>query len=495
MTSSRLRSLIENARAGRALVVAVLLAGAAARVWLAIVDDGIYWPDEIYQSLEPAHRLVFGYGLISWEYGLGARGWTFPGLVSGVMYLASAVGLNDPRGYLTVIRILMSAAGVATAGASYLLARRWGARPSFAACGAAFFAITAPAIYFGPKALSEPASALPLVLGLALALPPGAGRADRAIGTSLVGFATLIRFHIAIFGIAMVAVWIGRRQWRELGECCGVFAIWAVLFGLIDRVTFGEWFLSVILYMKFTIGGGGPVTGSSPATYYPQMLLGSMPLAFAAAAILAIVGTARARGLAFVVAVVLVAHSMTPNKAYRYVLPALPLIGALAAIGLDVLWSRKRSAIASASAALLLGGCVWSLVTMKTLTFGDIGPYETTRPGESAYDDKGPVNRLLIVAGRQPDLCGLRVNTDPLVWIGGYSYFHNPAPLFAPDGPARSAGVFNYAIVHISEIVGNPVAFDGEFALRKVSSDACRPVPDYDWRLPGFEQIKGQLGR
>src|SRR4051812_12748598 len=54
-------------------------AGAALRIWLAWHDDGIYWPDEIYQSLEPAHRLVFGYGIVAWEFVEGARNWALPG--------------------------------------------------------------------------------------------------------------------------------------------------------------------------------------------------------------------------------------------------------------------------------------------------------------------------------------------------------------------------------------------------------------------------------
>src|ERR1700694_1797806 len=49
--------------AEQALLAAVLALGALPRVFLALTDDGIYWPDEIYQTLEPAHRLVFGYGL------------------------------------------------------------------------------------------------------------------------------------------------------------------------------------------------------------------------------------------------------------------------------------------------------------------------------------------------------------------------------------------------------------------------------------------------
>ena len=64
---------LADRRIGLALLAAVLAIGAALRVWLSFHDDGIYWPDEIYGSLEPAHRLVFGPGLISWEFIEGAR--------------------------------------------------------------------------------------------------------------------------------------------------------------------------------------------------------------------------------------------------------------------------------------------------------------------------------------------------------------------------------------------------------------------------------------
>src|SRR5262250_3404042 len=70
---------------GLALLAASLCAGFAFRAWLSFHDDGIYWPDEIYQSLEPAHRLVFGYGLIPWEFVQGARSWALPGLVAGLL--------------------------------------------------------------------------------------------------------------------------------------------------------------------------------------------------------------------------------------------------------------------------------------------------------------------------------------------------------------------------------------------------------------------------
>jgi phosphatidylinositol glycan class B len=486
---------IQYPRAHQWLLGSVLVAGVGARVWLALNDDGIYWPDEIYQSLEPAHRLVFGYGLISWEYGLGARGWTFPGLVSAILAVCKTLGLTDPRGYLTVVRFAMIAAAAGTVWASYRLAVRLGALPVFAAAGAAFFALAGPAIYFGPKALSEPASALPLVLGLAYALPPAASRPERLLGAALLGLGTLIRFHNAIFCLALVFVWLARRGWRQTAEVTVVLGLAAVVLGGLDWLTFGEWFQSIRLYVKFTLDGGGPVTGGSPASYYASMLFESMPLAFATTAVLAVAGVRVSPALGAVVLIFLLAHSLTPNKAYRYVLAGLPMIGALAALGLQWCWSRQLRHLALAGVGALLLGSVVSFVSFRALTFGDIGPYELTRTNESAYDDVGPVNRLMTIAGRQPDLCGLRVETHHLVWIGGYSYFHRQAPLYSPEGPPRTLGFYNYVIVPVADTVGNPVALDGDFALRRLTNTTCQPAPDYDWHLPGFEEMRRDLGR
>jgi hypothetical protein len=478
------------------LLLSILAIGAAARLWLSWVDDGIYWPDEIYQSLEPAHRLVFGPGLISWEYGLGARTWALPGLVAAIFWMCRVLGLEDPRQYLLAVRFAMCAIAVATAWAGYLLARRLGAESRLAACGAAVFALAGPAVYFGPKALSETVSALPIVLGLAYALPPQATRRDRVVGAALLCLATILRMHNAIFCMALLLAWAGERRWRALADGAVTMAAGALALGALDWLTWGEWFQSARLYLRFTfVMAGGPVTGDSPATYYLEMFARSMPLVAAGAAVLAIAGAMRARTLAFIIAVFLLAHVLTPNKAFRYVLVAIPLTGALAAVGMQVIHDRRSARAALVSAALLLVFCAGSLATMRTLTFGDIGPYEKTRAAETAFDDVGSVNRLLVAASRQPDLCGLRVNTHYLTWTGGYSFFHRNVPLYDPGGPESSSGFYNFIITTTAETPGNPVAADGGLVLRRLRSGPCTPDPSYDWRLPGYDDIRLGLGR
>ena len=82
------------------------------RLWLAFHDDGIYWPDEIYQSLEPAHRVVVGFGMLPWEFAEGARNWTLPGLIAGFFKIADLLQLPYPAGYLVLTRVALCVAGV-----------------------------------------------------------------------------------------------------------------------------------------------------------------------------------------------------------------------------------------------------------------------------------------------------------------------------------------------------------------------------------------------
>src|SRR5262245_45455328 len=143
----------ETSAQARSRPAAVLLAAAAAigltvRIWFALSDDGIYWPDEIYQSVEPAHRLAFGYGLQAWEFLEGARSWAFPALIAAVLKVASGIGLGSPRAYVPLVRLTFCVLGVATAWAVYRLALAVGAGRLAAACGSAMFALMGLAIYF-----------------------------------------------------------------------------------------------------------------------------------------------------------------------------------------------------------------------------------------------------------------------------------------------------------------------------------------------------------
>ena len=472
-------------RLGRALLAAVLVAGAAFRIHWALNDEGLYWPDEVYQSLEPAHRLVFGYGLVAWEFVEGARNWALPGLVAGVLGLARLVGATDPAVYLDLTKGFFALLGVACAWGSWRLARAYGASELAAAAGAALFALAAVPIYFAPRALSENASALPVVLGLALALPKGGSRRAVVAGAFLLGLAVLLRLHNGVFCVGLLAVLAAQRRWRAAGEAVAVLAGWALAYGLLDRLTWGGWFHSARVYLEFNVlKDGASGWGTAPFSYYGRVLFQGMPAVSFVTGVLALLAARRAPGLLGVTLLFFVLHAMQPHKELRFLVPVLPLFAALAGVGLDSLlggWSprglRVGAALGVAAVAALSG------LRAGRLTFGDVGQYEDSRPQASAWDDAGDVNRLLLAASRLQDLCGLKIEVAHLAWTGGYSYLHQPVPLYSHNGPHRGTGLYSHVITLPAYAPGEVVARSGPVVLSRLR-ERCVPDRGYAWRLP-----------
>lgn len=472
----------EKWRAPRRFLFGALVLAGLLRLGIAFTDDGIYWPDEIYQSIEPAHRAVFGYGLIAWEFIEGARNWALPGILAGVLALPDALGLHQSAYYLGLTRLLFTAVSLGTAWGIWALARALGARNGPAALAAAAYALCRVSLYFSHRAMSENACALPVVLGLWL-LVENASRRRRLIGSSLLGAAVLIRLQCGLFCLATLLWQLARRRFRHAGETLAAFAVAAFFFGWLDHLAwahapgarYGGWFHSAFKYIDFNlVRGGGAGWGVSAPDYYFETLKTALPLLWSVVATAALLGSRKAPFVFLTGWAFLIAHSFIPHKELRFVLPMLPLVFAVAAVGVTVL---PRGVLRGAGmAALAVSGLV-SLAGFRALTFVDIGAY-AGRPETSAWDDYGSINRLLRAAGDQGDLCGLRVDNH-LAWTGGFSYLHRNVPLYMSSYPS---GYYNYAIVAAGSVPGE-VAKDGTFELVR-TADHCDKDPGYSWHLP-----------
>jgi GPI mannosyltransferase 3 len=470
------------ARGAWGLLLAALAIGAALRLWLALTDAGIAWPDEIYQALEPAHRWVWGRGWVALEFRQGLRNWTLPALVAAMLEVFRALGLDRPGLYVPAAKCLFAAVGVATAWATARLARRMGSGPLESAAAGALWALSAPAIYFAPRGLSEPLSALPLTLGLSFVLPADATRRDRWIGGSLLGLAVLFRLQDALVCVAVLAAWLVRRRWRESLEVGAVLGLWALLFGLIDRLSWGDWFHSAFAYWRYNwVQGKGELFGASPWSYYLHVLWTSMPAVAAVLLVGSVLAVRRTPALFGVVALFLAVHMGIPHKELRFILPVLPAVMALAGVGLTVASERIgwRLPVGLAVFAALV-----SAVRFHALTFADLGAYPGREP-VSAYQDFAPVNRLLLVASERGDLCGLKVEAPHIAWTGGYTYFHRDAPMYSHLGPPRDSRHYNYVLTLPQAVPpGAIVAQDGPVVLARLFDGPCAPDPGYRADLP-----------
>jgi GPI mannosyltransferase 3 len=458
----------------------------AVRAWFALTDDGIYWPDEVYQSLEPAHRLVFGYGYVAWEFIEGARSWAFPGLIAGVLKVFSLLGIDHPRLLVHGVKLVFCMLGGLAALGAAQLARVCGADERHAPWAAWAVSVAAPLVYFGPRAMSENAAAVAAVWGLAWVWRQQPTNRQLAFGASLLGLAVCLRLQVGVFAAGALAPFVWRRQWREVRVLLATLGVWAAALGGLDAATWhdapgavaGGWFHSVAVYVRFNlIEGKAAAWGVAPAHYYLKLLMRSPVLTVAAFALLA---SASRRALALVLLGIsfVVLHSMIPHKEFRFITPAFPLLAAGAAVGVGLLGGRLRALVGGA-AVLGLG---LSAASLPGLTWADVGAYPE-RATQSAWDDFGPVNRLLWKAHDRADACGVRVDVHP-AWHGGFTHLHRRVPLHPPGTP-HTQNLFNYIITGAGS--GLPaLATEGNFELIQLPGVICSSLEqqNYSWRLP-----------
>ena len=456
-------------------LVAALVVGAAARLWLAAVDDGIFWPDEIFQSLEPAHRRAFGYGLIPWEYVRGARSWLLPMLLAPVLRLGAAVGGDRPRVYLMIVRVLCVAIAVATAYGSYVLARRLRAQPLAATVAAALFSLLPPALLLAPRAFSENIVALPMVAAVALlCVAAPTWRAVAGAGL-LLGVATILRVQNVVVCVAAVGWLLARREWSRAALLTLVLAACGLADGALDRVTWGGWFHSARIYWEVNIERGyAGMMGRQAATYYVTALLSSSGAAAVALLALAAIGCLRAPGVGAIVVVYVVTYSVVDHKELRYSLPAWPLLCALAAVGVDVL-ARLRPWLGAAAGALAVGAAIVAAAGVPRMTFAAMG---SSGSKARVLDHDGAYNRALLEAHDRADLCGLKLPTVRTA-SGGMSWLHRRVPLYGiDDAPPESARKYNYEIL----LAGSGSDRGAKAILHPLGFSDCAPDAEYQYR-------------
>ena len=94
------------------------------RVGVAVSSDWIYRIDETLEYLEQAHRLVFGYGIVPWEYRYGTRNWLAVMPAATTLKLFQLMGLGHPDYYVPAVKILNATLSMAVPAGLYFFLRR-----------------------------------------------------------------------------------------------------------------------------------------------------------------------------------------------------------------------------------------------------------------------------------------------------------------------------------------------------------------------------------
>jgi phosphatidylinositol glycan class B len=394
------------------------------------------WYDEIFQSTEQAHRLVYGYGLVPWEFQLGMRSWLLPGFVAALMELARLFG-DGPDYYLPVIDVGFAVLAAAPAVCCFLWCRRWFGPTAGLVSGIAV-AVAPELVYFGARALSEVVSAHLLVIGIFLAEPGDEVMARRRLFATgaLLGLACLLRVQI-LPAVAILAVWLMTRSWRTRFPIVLAGAVAAlILVAVLDWLTLGYPLASVVRPVLYNLYYGvSSEFGVEPWSYY---VLGEIGLWGAAIILLLLVialGAVRSPALLIAAVSIIAVHSCIAHKEYRFIYPAVILFMLLAGIGLGQLMSwggewLNRRGLEKRKTTVLCGLAVvgwWTVLSYQLWTSETM-----TGLRQRAHDNLAAASFV----AHQPAFCGLGLYGEKgRDWArsGGYTYLHRPVPIYWPE--------------------------------------------------------------
>ena len=344
----RPRSDREFTRKDKIVALLALLALALLlRLFFFHFSPSIYWADEIFQSQEPAHRLVYGPGIVTWEYRLGVRSWILPALIAAIMKSTAWIGPGS-SGYVFGTALFFALMSLTVVWFAF----SWGQTYfgfQYAALAAFSTAIWFELVNFGPRALNEVLAGNLFLPAIYLGSLPSDAKVENKCRLILIGLllglTACLRIQYAP-AVLVAGLWIMSRNWkaRLLPVGAGVVAVVAI-FGIVDAVTWSFPFYSYWAYFRENIVNHKAASyGILPWYYY----FGSLFVHTGPLALFALIGVRRSPILGWVSSAILLPHCMIAHKEFRYIYPVLPILLVLAAIGqIDfVAVCRAKNAVA-----------------------------------------------------------------------------------------------------------------------------------------------------
>lgn len=385
-------------------VIVLLALVVRVAAWVRLVGGSIY-PDEFFQTLEPAHVMAFGRGGLAWEWHDGLRTWVVP------WFYAAPFRVMDLLGFSGVKHLVLGAEALNLVLSLMLVDAAWrlgmvGAGVPGARLGAALAAVFPVLLYYAPRTFGDVPSGIAVCMALAnIAEIPQSDRPLRAaVRAGLwAGASYAFRFTAPLFFVLPGAWLLWTRRWKPAFTLAGVFLLVVTALGMVDWVTWGEPFQAFRKYFVFNvIEGKARGWGTAPAEWYIAQLFRDLGMAtFLTLGVMAW----GARGLGAVGASVVLALTMLSgqeHKEERFMFPVYALMPPMLAVGawhLGAAWGRLRI---PAVLALLI-----TVTAHHALAFK-----------HKDWSPDGDPHEALYAAARQPDVRGIATTRDWVVTPG-----------------------------------------------------------------------------
>jgi hypothetical protein len=464
----------------------VLLLGLVLRILGFVAEPRILNPDETFQYFEQAHRLVFGSGLLPWEFLIGIRSWLLPGVIAGIMEVTKSVS-DSPLAYIDLTRLLASIVSLSVVFVGFRVAqRRYGLWAAVLTGG--FAAVWFDAIWFASAIMTEVLAAHVALLGYWLAegtlsegrVSAGWDRRRLAAAGACSGLAVCLRYQYVPALFAMAA-WQNRLTWPRWGWLiAGGLPVLLLGSGLLDWLTFGAPFQTMWLNFSLntTLGVASSMGSEPPKFYLDYLTVTLLPLA-----IPLLLGVAAAPALAIGALVTVLMHMAIPHKEARFIYLAIAIAPILIGLGAARLLEPLARRRAVAATMTLAAGAVLAAGAALSAWDAFAGPLTPRWAFQRA------TVQVFLAARDTPGLCGLGVREVPMFGTGGYTYLHRDVPLY----PERFTPVLPLPLAKVP--LPETMMFRGReltqypgdaFATNASRFNTLIAAPDHG--LPGFER-------
>ncbi|MFO0670800.1 MAG: hypothetical protein U0235_14410 [Polyangiaceae bacterium] len=446
----RIRAATERAPF-KSIAYVILPLAAIPRLWQMIFDQGVFWPDEIFQTLEQTHRFAFGYG---WTPGNSATARGLVGLSpasSGSSSSSSFVGLTKSGvGVVMTVRTVMLGLALAGVHATMRIGERVGGSLGALLAGTSV-AVCPALIVYGTRCMTEMASGPLLAIAAVLVME---GTWKRAwIAALLASLAIFFRYQNGLFALTLFVYLFFNRHWKAALTYATTGLLGGALGGALDKLTWGHFFHSFQVYWKFNyVEGQAARWGVDAFDYYFETIHRSFGPAMWILLVGFVLSFRKQRLLPLLCVANLLVHAKIPHKEYRFLMPMLPIALGLAGGGLGWALGGLRRAPSDEDASekpvggfqrlrAVTGGWVATGLAVslgillarkaQTITFADMGQFRLGREdGWAPWNHEAGPNYAYWEAGQHDDLCGIITIGTPLISAGGYSYLHKNVPMY-----------------------------------------------------------------
>lgn len=385
------------------------------RVLLASQFLNMHWPDEIFQTLEQAHRLMFT-GITPWEFSVGARNYLLPAFLSIFVYLGSFLGPGS-WGYTHLIYLLLCGLSLVPLIYFYKSVK---SEKNFWTVFFLLFALgnVSYFIYMSPKAFSEVISAH--IFFFALILYDGSRPPEKRTTHLLLGFllgtVCVLRIHYSI-PVAILSLYgLYKRHLLFLPLILGFLSI-TIFAGFLDALTWEYFFSSYITHFKINILDGlASWVASSPWNGYWTLLQESFYFVGLSIASLFFYRGFKTKTLLGILCLsIFISHSFISHKEVRFVYLGTLLFFILATHGTLLLLEDYKHSRWILPGILL----AWTLTLLCS--------YDGMK--KEYYRGRGFLESFRKMSTDEY-VCGIGISKIHIDFLGGYYFLHKDVPLF-----------------------------------------------------------------